>query len=161
MAYVVARRPGRHEIREATATARGPRARTLATFDVLSDDVIGRAEARAGHALDRNELRWRARRVGAEVAVPAADAFAAELLAVVARGERPTPVRARLVAHALASEEVDAPEDHLRAAGEWATASAERRGSALVDLLGLVDALPAARIRKRRLVFPRLSSTAA
>ena len=147
MAYVVARR-GSYEIREAAATERGPRARTLATFAVLTDAVLDHAEARAGEALDRDELRLRARRVGAEVAVPAADAHAGALLDALSRGLRPTPVRARLLAAELVPSAVDRPDDHLRAAGEWTGASRERRGEALVDLLGLVDAMPPGRKRR-------------
>jgi hypothetical protein len=160
MAYVVARQGGRFEIRESTATARGPRSRTLATFAELTDDVLAHAEMRAGHTIHRDELRRSARRAGAPVAPPAGDVRAGDLLAALAVGSRPTPVRARLVAHALAPTEVTAPEDHLRAAGEWAGADAGRRAEALVDLLGLVDALPPRRRRARRSAFPQLSSTA-
>lgn len=160
MAYVVARPGGRFEIRHAEATSRGPRSRALATFRTLTDEVLEHASERAGQALDTQALRRSARRVGAPVAPPVADGRAGALLGALARGDQPTPVRARLAAHALMSDHVPAPPDHVRAAGEWADADADRRGETLVDLLGLVDALPL-RTRRGRLRFPRLSSGAA
>ena len=42
MAYVVERRSGHWEIRESVHTAAGPRARTLATFRMLTDEVLER-----------------------------------------------------------------------------------------------------------------------
>jgi len=158
MAYVVARAGGRFEVRESALTRRGPRGRTLATFRALTPGVLAHAEQRAGHPLDRHALRRSARRAGAPVSPPVADEQAGALLDTRARGERPTPVRARLLAHALAPDAVPAPETHLRAAGEWAGADAARRGAALRDLLGLVDAVPG-RPRTRPLRFPRLAST--
>ena len=157
MAYVVARPAGRYEIRQSRLTSRGPRSRALATFRVLTDEVLRHAATRADAPLDSEEVRRSARRVGAPVAAPPADQTAGELLDGLARGLRPTPVLARLIAHALAPDEVAAPVDHLRSAGEWAGADARRRGETLVDLLGLVDALPAPR-RTGRSRFPRLAS---
>lgn len=122
--------------------------------------MLEHASERAGQALDAQAVRRSARRVGAPVAPPVGDARAGALLGALARGNQPTPVRARLAAHALMSDEVPAPPDHLRAAGEWADAGAARRGETLVDLLGLVDALPL-RLRPGRSRFPRLSSGAA
>lgn len=157
MAYVVAR-PGRSfEIRVSTLTPRGPRSTVLATFRTLTDDVLVRAEARVEGALDRDKVRRSAKRAGAPVAPPPADEQAGELLETMAHGGRPTPVRARLAAYALAPDEVAPPEDHLQAAGAWAGVDAGRRGETLVDLLGLVDALPPPR-RTGRSLFPRLES---
>jgi hypothetical protein len=160
MSYVVARPGGRFEIRQSRLTPKGPRSRALATFRVLTDDVLVHASQRAGQALDEPELRRSARRAGAPVAPPPADGQAGALLGAVARGARPTPVRAKLAAYALAPDEVAAPLDHLRAAGEWADADARLRGDTLVDLLSLVDAIPA-RPRRAPLRFPRLTSKAA
>ena len=159
MAYVVARRGGTFELRASASTPRGPRARTLATFRELTDEVLRHAEARASEDLDHAAIRRSARRAGAPVAAAPGDERAGALLGALARREAPTPVRARLVAHALAPDEVTAPEDHLRAAGEWADADASLRGEVLIDLLGLVDAIPA-RPRTKPLQFPRLSSAA-
>jgi hypothetical protein len=157
MAYVVARPGKSFEVREARATAAGPRSRTIATFHVLDDAVLARAEARAGHALDRDAVRRSARKVGAPVEAPAADAAAGALLAELAHGRRPTPVRAKLLAAALRPRASGSDDHHLRAAGEWAVASLADRGDALRDLLALADAFPAPR-RHRHLRFPRLRS---
>jgi hypothetical protein len=157
MAYVVARTRGRFELRESSLTARGPRARTLATFRELTEEVLAHADARATDPIDRTAVRRSARRVGAPVPPPAADDRAGALLDTLALGGAPTPVRAHLLAHALAPDAVAPPEHHLRAAGEWAGRDAARRGETLVDLLGLVDAIPA-RPRTAPLRFPRLSS---
>jgi hypothetical protein len=159
MAYVVARAGGRFELRETSLTRRGPRGRTLATFRVLSPEVMDHAEQRAGRRLDWDAVRRRARRAGAPVASPPADERAGEMLGLLAHGESITPVRAHLVAHALAPEAVAAPDHHLRAAGEWAGTDAAARGAALRDVLTLVDAIPA-KPRTRPLRFPRLSSDA-
>jgi hypothetical protein len=159
MAYVVARGRGTYELRVSASTPRGPRARTLTTFRELTDDVLARAEERAGTPLDRTAIRRSARRAGAPVPPPPGDERAGALLRVLARREEPTPVRAQLVAHALAPDDVEAPEDHLQAAGEWAGADAVLRGEVLRDLLGLVDAIPAGP-RTKPLRFPRLSSAA-
>jgi hypothetical protein len=161
MAYVVARPKGRYEIRQARATGRGPRSRALATFRVLNDEVVRHAESRADGPLDPSDLRRSARRAGAPVEAPAADARSGALLGALARGGRPTPVRARLLAHALAPDEVAAPADHLQAASEWAGADQAERGAALRDLLTLVDAVPVRVPRRGRPSFPRLSSAPA
>ena len=47
MAYVVTRPRGRFEIRESLHTPDGPRARSLAGFDVLTDAVLAKAAGRA------------------------------------------------------------------------------------------------------------------
>ncbi|MEY2474938.1 MAG: hypothetical protein QOG87_253 [Actinomycetota bacterium] len=159
MAYVVARSGGTYELRASMSTSRGPRARTLATFRELTDDVLRHAEERASAPLDRAAIRRSARRAGAPIPPPPGDERAGALLGGLARRESPTPVRARLVAYALVPEEVEPPEDHLRSAGEWAGSDAARRGEVLRDLLGLVDAIPA-RPRTQPLRFPRLSSVA-
>jgi hypothetical protein len=65
MAYVVARKDGRFEIRESIATERGPRARSLANFSVLTVDVLGRAEMRATRPFDRVAVASSAARRGA------------------------------------------------------------------------------------------------
>lgn len=48
--------------------------------------------------------------------------------------------------------------DAARAAAQWIGASLEKRGAALVDLLGLADALPF-EIRSEEIGFPRLKSS--
>lgn len=69
MAYVVARRGGRFEIRESFHTANGPRSRTLAGFAALSDDVLAAAARRAQRSFDADAVIRSARRAGARVQI--------------------------------------------------------------------------------------------
>jgi hypothetical protein len=69
MTYVVARRGGRFEIRESLHTANGPRSRTLAGFDVLTDDVLAAAARRARRPFDADATIRSGRRAGARVRV--------------------------------------------------------------------------------------------
>jgi hypothetical protein len=69
MAYVVRRRDGRFEVRESVLTERGPRARSLANFSTLSEDVLARAEHRATRPFDRDAVASSALRRGAAVSV--------------------------------------------------------------------------------------------
>jgi hypothetical protein len=57
MAYVVARPKGRFEIRESVHTAQGPRARSLANFSHLTDDVLEAAQRRATRPFDATAVR--------------------------------------------------------------------------------------------------------
>lgn len=74
MAYVVARRAGRFEIRESEHTAKGPRARTLVSFKVLSETVLSAAASKARRAFDVQSVLASGRRAGAPVD-PTAIAF--------------------------------------------------------------------------------------
>jgi hypothetical protein len=65
MAYVVARPKGRFEIRESVHTPKGPRARSLANFSELSDDVLARARQRASRPFDAEAVRAAAARAAA------------------------------------------------------------------------------------------------
>lgn len=65
MAYVVARPKGRFEIRESVHTPKGPRARSLANFSELSDDVLARARQRASRPFDADAVRAAAARAAA------------------------------------------------------------------------------------------------
>ena len=67
MAYVVTRPKGRFEIRESVHTARGPRARSLANFAQLTDEVLATAEVRASRPFDAGAVRASARRAGVPV----------------------------------------------------------------------------------------------
>lgn len=68
MAYVVARPKGRFEIRESVHTPKGPRARTLANFEQLTDKVLDTARLRASRPFDPDAVlasAEKARRVAA------------------------------------------------------------------------------------------------
>jgi hypothetical protein len=70
MAFVVVRPKGRFEIRESVHTKTGPRARSLANFASLTDEVLAKARARASRPFDADAVRASAGRAGAELAVP-------------------------------------------------------------------------------------------
>jgi hypothetical protein len=68
MTYVVARPNGRFEIRESVHTERGPRARSLANFSLLTDEVLARAAGRATRPFDTGAVLGAAQRAGAPTA---------------------------------------------------------------------------------------------
>jgi hypothetical protein len=76
MAYAVVRPKGRFEIRESLHTPDGPRARSLAGFDVLTDEVVAKAAQRAQRPFDLEAVLasgWRgARQAVAARRVPVA-----------------------------------------------------------------------------------------
>jgi hypothetical protein len=136
MAYVVARPRGRFEIRESLHTPDGPRARSLAGFDVLSDAVLAKAARRAQRPFDAKAVLASGRRAGAPTLVGAGGEGEDSRVRFVEASRR--------MARALGRPPVRRPVDP---------------GAALIDLLGFADAvtrnqpprLPA------RLEFPVLS----
>jgi hypothetical protein len=68
MAYVVARKDGRFEIRESHQTAKGPRARTLASFHVLDAAVLAAAASRATRPFRAGSVLDSGSRAGAQIA---------------------------------------------------------------------------------------------
>ena len=133
MAYVVRRPRDRWEIRESTLTPAGPRARTLATFRVLTPEVLDKAEGAAERRFDRSGVMAAARRAGAPAVRTAADGLARQLLAEAGAGRRPSPGLRRLLVESLG---VGDP------GGEWIAMPAEARGRVLRDLLDLGDQFP-------------------
>jgi hypothetical protein len=139
MAYVVARRSGRFEIRESFHTPKGPRSRTLAGFDVLGDDILAAAERRAQRPFDAEEVIRSARRAGARVrtvtsgASRARDRFLAGSKSMASTLGQSPP----------SSAHVDA-------------------GTALRELLGFADMVAAGQPRRpfESLVFPALARLA-
>lgn len=142
MAYVVARPNGRFEIRESHHTSRGPRARTLAGFTVLSESTLARAASRATKPFDAQSVLASARRAGAPVgeaqaprreAQEARSAFVVASHRMAAIAARPRPDRAR----------VDP-------------------GAALIELLGFADAVASSRPAApgTQLAFPVLTRCA-
>jgi hypothetical protein len=120
MAYVVARRNGRFEVRESLHTPQGPRARSLAGFEVLTDEVLAAAAQRATRPFDAEAVIASGRRAGAQVtAVPDA--------VQLARGSSSRFLEAsRRMALSL-----QRPPSSRRA----------DPGAALIDLLGFADAV--------------------
>jgi hypothetical protein len=155
MAYVVARPKGRFEIRESIHTPKGPRARSLANFAALTDEVLETARLRAIRPFDARTVRASARRAGSPVR----------------RTRRPTE-RGHRVAPAVSP--VDARrfvESSRRAAASFAiTGPVEDRdgtrrepGDVLIDLLGFAEQVQAFTPRREvePLAFPPLARLAA
>ncbi|MFZ1155037.1 MAG: hypothetical protein WAN93_09050 [Solirubrobacteraceae bacterium] len=158
MAYFTSRGNGAWEVRESRLTAAGPRSRTLATFKELTPEIAERARERSSQPLDVKDLRDKARRAGVPVAPSVGDRASAQLIAELAAGRSPRPALVRLLLGALQAEGKQS--DNAEAAAAWITATPQRRGDTLRDLLLLVDSLPRRRARERER-FPRIQSHAA
>jgi hypothetical protein len=148
----------RYEIRESVSTPAGPRARTLATFRVLTADVIAHAASRAQRSFDAESIRARAAALGVPRHERAASATASKLLAQLRAGERLPPALARELRAALPDTRAELL-DSLAGAVEWIGVDDERRGRALRELLDVASRVPA-RPRPTALSFPHLSSGA-
>jgi hypothetical protein len=139
MAYVVARRGGRFEIRESFHTAKGPRSRTLVGFDALSDDVVAAAARRAQRPFDAEAVIRSARRAGARVRIATSGASRA---------------RDRFLAgsRSMASAGGQSPPSAARMDG----------GAALLELLGFADMVAASQPSRpfEPLAFPSLARLA-
>ncbi len=130
MAYVVTRPKGRFEIRESVHTPKGPRARSLANFTNLTDEVLATAGRRATRPFDADAVRAAAQTAAAR--------------------SRPSPEMRRFVA----SSRRMARSLEVRPASDRADP-----GDALIDLLGFVAQLSAFRPPPARepLRFPPLA----
>ena len=156
MAFLVARNDGRFEIRESIATAAGPRARTLASFRELDDEVLDRAAANARRPFDRRAIDARAQQLAVPRNRNRASRDARALISELRHGRPPAPSLVRLLRDELPTELRPIP-DTIDQAYEWIGRSDSQRGLALRDLLGLADALPQ-RERPPRSTFPRIQS---
>jgi len=138
MAYVVARRNGRFEVRESLYTPKGPRARSLAGFEVLTDEVLAAAAGRATRPFDAKAVIASGKRAGAPVTTVAAAAQGV-------RGSSSRFVEAsRRMALSMQRPPPSRPADP---------------GTALIDLLGFADAVTASQPARpfEPLAFPVLS----
>lgn len=156
MTYVVARPDRRFEIRESAATPAGPRARTLATFRVLSERVLDHAASRARRPFDRDRVLARAAALGAPRLDPSTGLAARALLVGMGRGATPPPALVGPLRTALAGVPAETP-DSIQPALEWIGVSEARRGAALRDLLRLADRIPTGK-RGRALAFPGMGA---
>jgi hypothetical protein len=140
MAYVVARRSGRFEIRESLYTANGPRSRSLAGFGELNEEVLAAAARRARRPFDADAVISSGRRAGAPVRV------------ATSGGSR---TRDRFLA---------ASKNMASTLGQ-SLPQKERRdaGAALMELLGFADMVRASQPPRRHepLAFPSLSQLTA
>jgi hypothetical protein len=139
MAYVTGRRGGRFEIRESLHTPKGSRARSLASFEVLDDDVLDRAEQRSSRPFDVDAVIASGRRAGARVIAQAG----------AAREARDSPARFVEASRRMALSFRRRPHATTRA----------DPGDELIDLLGFADAVTASQpVRPfEPLAFPVLS----
>jgi hypothetical protein len=132
MAYVVARPKGRFEIRESVHTDKGPRARTLASFKELTNEVLARARRRASRPFDTKAVRASAERAEHTIVPAGARATASTTSA---------PARSRAPRHRQPeSRFVESSRRMARALAARPPRAGVRRdpGDALIDLLGLV-----------------------
>lgn len=155
MAYVVSKPNGNWEVRESFRTGNGPRSRTLASFRELTPEIEKRIASRSSVPLDIEDLREKARQSGATVRTEA-DRLAGKLLRMATRGELPSKHLRTLLRDELAGDEGLPHEiDRMKA---WAGASPQERNKALVELLGVGDALPASQTSGKALRFPPIRS---
>jgi hypothetical protein len=162
MAYLYRRPNGRIEVREAHSTERGPRSRTLVSFQgTLEPEHLERAEARATRPLDRARLLARARELDIPVRVSRADASARALLADLRRGDPLDPRLATLVAEAIEPLPKEESSEEFAEAAEWIGSSDAERGDALRDVLRLYGTIAESRdeVRERPAKsYPRFRS---
>jgi hypothetical protein len=147
MAYVVVRPKGRYEIRESLHTPKGPRSRTLANFEQLTDKVLATARLRASRPFDLDAVRASAEK--------ARSAAAARRPGQGRLGGVATPRRRVMRQFAQSSRRMAAAlESRPPQAG-----SAPDPGDALIDLLDLVAQVSAFRSPRRPepLRFPPLA----
>ena len=147
MAYVVVRPKGRFEIRESVHTPKGPRARTLANFELLTDKVLDTARLRATRPFDLDAVRASAEKAGR--------AAAARRPGQGRSGGVATPRRRLMRQFAESSRRMAAAlESRPPAAGP-----APDPGDALIDLLDLVAQVSAFQAPRRPepLRFPPLA----
>jgi hypothetical protein len=147
MAYVVTRPAGRFEIRESVHTSKGPRARSLANFSVLTDKVLAVSAKRATRPFDIPAVLASAGKVGAPVVA------------------KSTWVPNRVSADRL--EDTERSRRRFVESSQRMVQTLERRpegersepGSVLVDLLGFADAIVESQPPRRfePLVFPILA----
>src|SRR5690348_408771 len=149
MAYVVATKPGRFEVRESVSTPEGPRSRTLASFREMTGETVERVQERAEKPPTAAELTRLALRAGAPVRGSELNQAAGETLRRIASGEQPDPKLRRLLIDALSDPGPDGQRtdsnlvsDAARAASQWMGVGVEDRAAALRDLLELADAIP-------------------
>jgi hypothetical protein len=150
MAYVVARPKARFEIRESVHTPKGPRARSLANFAVLTDAVVTAAKARAHRPFNAEAVRAGAERVGAQVEAQVGTQVEAQV-AVPEKSENPAMRQFVASSRRMAATLEQPPSGPRRDPGE-----------SLIELMGFADEI--ARMRAARepepLTFPPLARLA-
>ena len=138
MAYVVARRNGRFEVRESLHTPKGPRAHTLAGFDVLTGEILAKAAGKAERPFDVHTVLASSRRAGAPVvATIDAEGSAGAGRAASAQSETGTEPE-----HGgSANRFVESSRRMALTLRQAPAAVRTNPGAALIDLLGFADAV--------------------
>ena len=141
MAYLVRRPNGTIQIRESVRLPKGPRSRTLASFnnEVLNDRALNEAERKASRPFDRNALIEQAHRLGVGWE-SSTNAAARALVMSLRKGEHLDPILVGLLKAELAELPAAAVEGELSEAADWLGCPDDERGSALRVLLRLDDA---------------------
>jgi hypothetical protein len=147
MAYVVTRPAGRFEIRESVHTSKGPRARSLANFSVLTDKVLAVSAKRATRPFDVPTVLASAGKVGAPVVA------------------KSTWLSNRVSADRLEDTEssrrrfVESSQRMVQTLDRPAEGERSDPGSVLIDLLGFADAIVQSQPPRRfePLAFPILA----
>ncbi len=153
MAYVVARPNGRFEVRESLHTPKGPRARTLAGFGVLTSEVLAAATARAQRPLDTNAVVESARRAGAQVRMSTSPTTRAGVATTAKTLDAQSEPDAAAIRFVEASRRMA---KSLRAKPHRQTRDP---GDTLIDLLGFADEVASNQPARTRepLLFPVLA----
>lgn len=155
MAYLVARPAGRFDIREAIATPKGPRSRTLVSFrGALTAEVLERAAAQATRPLEREKLLARARELGIPMSLRREDRAARALLSALRGGAQVDPVLVTLLREELSARPAAPVPEALAEVADWVGASDAQRGAALRDLLRVTDRVLRSRGTLRALPKP-------
>ncbi len=139
MAYVVARRNGRFEVRESLHTPKGPRAHTLASFAVLTDEILATAAARAERPFNVHAVLASGRRAGAPVLATIGAEGSAE--AGKAASARSGGTGAEPQASGSASRFVESSRRMALTLRQTPATRWTAPGAALIDLLGFADAV--------------------
>jgi hypothetical protein len=146
MAYLVVRKGGRVEVREAHNTANGPRSRMLASFKgALTSRDLDRAEAAATRPIDRERLLARAKQLAVPIERCSAGAAARSLLSRLRQTDGLDPAIVTLLREQLEQHPAVAVPDELTDVVEWLGASDHERGHALRDVLRLYDTIARSR----------------
>jgi hypothetical protein len=159
MAYVVARPQGRFEIRESVHTDKGPRARSLASFSELTDEVVAKAHRRATRPFDAEAVRASAARArrGAHGGTTATTNAATTNATDTANAATSTPRHRRPDMRKF----VESTRRMARALETQSPRAGSRRdpGDALIDLLGFVAQVSSSAPRRVRepLRYPPLA----
>ena len=140
MAYVVPRRNRRFEVRESLHTPRGPRARTLASFGVLTDEILATAAAKAERTFDVQAVLASGRRAGAPVT---ATIGAEGSAGATDEDSAQSTTDAESETGGATNGFVESSRRMARTLGQAPTARQRQAepGTALIDLLGFADAV--------------------